>query len=857
VPVEATFLPDGSGSKEEVGMSFNHAFVRSVPALLLVSSLSSVLPAHAATTASSSAAGITAPILGAQPSVSGNAPPAYNYQQQVATVTAAGIDVGAIIAGASSNVPAALARADASTSIEDVEIILVDLPLLDASILIDDVTNAVGVRDADGQCSLTTSHDGIVAGARVVLDTPLTQPLTVNLDTSVSGQVQLPLELLGLVTVSILTENIGGDGTTNRSIQSDAVVITLLGSSTVIKLGSVSAQIDGCKPDTDGDGIPDDEDNCPLVANPNQIDSDGDGTGDACETVQDTDNDGIPDTTDNCPLIPNPNQEDSDGDGIGDVCEPDADGDGVPDDDDNCPLTPNPDQSDGNGNGIGDACDSETDGDGVPDDDDNCPLTPNQTQIDGDGDGVGNACDNCASVANPTQQDFDGDGTGDACEDSDGDGIFDHEDNCPVTPNANQADSDQDDAGNACDNCPSESNPDQADSDDDGLGDVCDDDADDDGIQDEDDNCPLTPNPNQADSDGDGVGDACDNCAAVDNPDQANFDGDGTGDACEDSDGDGIFDHEDNCPVVPNPDQLDADGNGVGDACDEDNDGVRDDLDNCPLAPNPSQQDADLDGVGDVCDGGQAACPQGSLSLQGGRFCVQTFWHDHKDRAGNGIPIAFTHDSGYFWFFNKENVEVVVKVVDACSLPAFENFWVFSTGLTDVRVLLRVTDQESGEIRHYFNPAKRPFTPVLDTQAFDTCSAGGPSISGSSTTPAPLVEEPSMRLNAERFHVSVAYRDFQGIAGDGNAIRFTPDSGYFWFFDRDNVEVVLKVLDACDVAGFNSFWVFAAGLTNVEVDITVEDTWTGQTWSRSNPLSETFQPVLDTAAFKTCGASSP
>src|SRR5206468_6083055 len=59
------------------------------------------------------------------------------------------------------------------------------------------------------------------------------------------------------------------------------------------------------------DGIPDSQDNCPTVFNPNQQDTDGDGIGDAC---------------DNCPSIPNPGQEDSDADGIGDACESAASG---------------------------------------------------------------------------------------------------------------------------------------------------------------------------------------------------------------------------------------------------------------------------------------------------------------------------------------------------------------------------------------------------------------------------------------------------------------------------------------------------------------------------------------------------
>ncbi len=58
--------------------------------------------------------------------------------------------------------------------------------------------------------------------------------------------------------------------------------------------------------DTDGDGVNNDVDNCPDVANPDQADSDGDGIGDAC---------------DNCPTVYNPDQLDSDGDGIGDACE--------------------------------------------------------------------------------------------------------------------------------------------------------------------------------------------------------------------------------------------------------------------------------------------------------------------------------------------------------------------------------------------------------------------------------------------------------------------------------------------------------------------------------------------------------
>ncbi len=106
-------------------------------------------------------------------------------------------------------------------------------------------------------------------------------------------------------------------------------------------------------------------------------------------------------------------------------------------------------------------------------------------------------------------------------------------------------------------------------------------------------------------------------------------------------------------------------------------------------------------------------------------------------------------------------------------------------------------------------------------------------------------------LNDNRFRVTASWRKNDGTIGDGTAIPLTADSGYFWFFNSANIELVVKALNACSINPPH-YWVFAAGLTNVEVTMTVTDTQTGSSNVYTNPLGTAFVPIQDTSAFATC-----
>jgi len=251
---------------------------------------------------------------------------------------------------------------------------------------------------------------------------------------------------------------------------------------------------------------------------------------------------------------------------------------------------------------------------------------------------------------------------------------------------------------------------------------------------------------------------------------------------------------------------------------------------------------------------GACAEDETTLCLNDGRFRASVVWRTSDGRGGDGQAVGLTADTGYFWFRTPSDVELAVKVLSG---PTPGSFWVFGGALTDVEYTIRVEDTQTGQAHGYHNALGR-MSSFADTSAFPARadaesveieavaleSAAGDASLGATY---PCTAGPAtLCLHGGRFRVEVAWQTGDGRTGTGTAVSLTPETGYFFFFDPSNVELVIKVLDGRPIDGH--FWVFYGALSDVAYTITVTDTETGIARTYSNPLGS-LASVGDTKAF--------
>jgi hypothetical protein len=139
---------------------------------------------------------------------------------------------------------------------------------------------------------------------------------------------------------------------------------------------------------------------------------------------------------------------------------------------------------------------------------------------------------------------------------------------------------------------------------------------------------------------------------------------------------------------------------------------------------------------------------------------------------------------------------------------------------------------------------------VTDSRSGDSFASLGQRQSSLVASGGPCTPDAqSLCLSDGRFKVQAAWQSSTS-SGNGTAIPGSSDTGQFWFFNSSNVEMVVKVLNGC---GINTrYWVFAGGLTNVKVTMTVTDMQNAAVQTYVNNLNTPFAPIQDTGAFATC-----
>ena len=246
--------------------------------------------------------------------------------------------------------------------------------------------------------------------------------------------------------------------------------------------------------------------------------------------------------------------------------------------------------------------------------------------------------------------------------------------------------------------------------------------------------------------------------------------------------------------------------------------------------------------------------------------------------------------AGLLWFFDRGNAEVLVKVLDGCSYNGRR--WVYVAPVTDVAFNLHVTSHKRTPVdsskqagrdggcpgRHLHVrlrygrrggygvgslptrcPPGRPRR-LSGTERDQTLRAvaGGAGVAGSRSanrcqepdrageytdcrpTQAPLVLDGG-------YEVSLCYETAEGLVGEGRGgIWASGQSGLLWFFDRDNAEALVKVLDGCSHNGRR--WVFVAPVTDLAFNLHVTS-HNGRRWTHRNRLGMTAAARGDTSAF--------
>ncbi len=245
------------------------------------------------------------------------------------------------------------------------------------------------------------------------------------------------------------------------------------------------------------------------------------------------------------------------------------------------------------------------------------------------------------------------------------------------------------------------------------------------------------------------------------------------------------------------------------------------------------------------------------LVLDGG-YEVSLCYETAEGAVGEGRGgVWASGQAGLLWFFDRGNAEVLVKVLNGCSHNGRR--WVYVAPVTDVAFNLHVTSRNGRRWTHR-NRLGATAVARSDTSAF-VCATDDEAVAASAASGAQIVARSALAVGEYTdcqpttsplvfdggYQVSLCYETAEGVVGEGRGgIWSSGQSGLLWFFDRDNAEALVKVLDGCSYNGRR--WVFVAPVTDLAFNLHVTSQ-NGRRWTHRNRLGMTASARSDTSAF--------
>jgi len=212
-----------------------------------------------------------------------------------------------------------------------------------------------------------------------------------------------------------------------------------------------------------------------------------------------------------------------------------------------------------------------------------------------------------------------------------------------------------------------------------------------------------------------------------------------------------------------------------------------------------------------------------TLCLLKGRFHLTGTWQNQFDGSSGALrPIVNSDLSGFFYFTDKNNVELIVKVLNFGG-----EIKVFYSQLTNLKFTLNVRDSTTGRTKSYTNTAGDcgaiDSNFLASTAAVTADSTGGLASVALPATSSCQADAATLCLLDNRFAVTVTWRNqFNGASGTGKAKPLSRLTGAFAFDDPANLEILIKTLS------FDGrILVLHGSLSNFEYTIRVTDTTTG------------------------------